>query len=61
MPLKKFTSRLSLLKIEEQVPFSGGMKQKLALQSPDTQTHSSISDEPTLGVDPFPEKSFGIC
>jgi hypothetical protein len=42
MPLKKFTSRLSLLKIEEQALFWWNEAASFVL-CPDTQTQSSIS------------------
>jgi ABC-type multidrug transport system ATPase subunit len=43
MPLKKFTSRLSLLKIEEQAPFWWNEAEASFVLCPDTQTQSSIS------------------
>jgi hypothetical protein len=38
MPLKKFTSRLSLLKIEEQAPFWWNEAEASFVLCPDTQT-----------------------
>jgi hypothetical protein len=55
MPLKKFTSRLSLLKIEEQAPFWWN-EAKLALCCALIHKPKFYFLMNLLGVDPFPEK-----
>jgi hypothetical protein len=61
MPLKKFTSRLSLLKIEEQAPFWWNEAEASFVLCPDTQTKFYFLMNLLQELIPFPEKSFGIC